>query len=272
MDSTHSICSRQRPTRAVHVWVFAMLAVSGSPSVASERVQFPSFNKQLTKPLEAELAKPPGAGPFPAVVLLHGCGGMGHARDKNWVSRLTEWGYITLRVDSLSARGQTSICDDVFRVSRFPRARDTHGALAYLAARSDVAKDRIAVMGWSHGAWAVLTAVDNDPATDVWASRFRAAVAFYPPCLDAMTGLATPILTLVGEADTWTPAQQCRQMQFKGGDKGLFELKTYPEAVHAFDHDAPERVNMGHRIGYNAAAAADAIPLVRAFLDRHLKQ
>ncbi len=46
-------------------------------SAASESVTFdvaPELSNSVT--LSAELIKPEGAGPFPAVVLLHGCGGL----------------------------------------------------------------------------------------------------------------------------------------------------------------------------------------------------
>lgn len=260
---------RKLLVRTLALWIAAGLLplVTG----ASESVEFRSLDKQLAKPLVGQLSKPTGPGPFAAIVLLHGCGGMGHARDADWATRLNEWGFLTLRVDSLGARGQTSVCDNVYRVTRFQRAQDAHGALAYLAGRPDVARDRIGVIGWSHGAWAVLTVVDNDPAIDAWPGRFRAAVAFYPQCLESLTGLGTSVLTLVGERDTWTPAQRCRQMQLKGGDRSMFELKAYPDAAHGFDHDAPARVIMGHRIAFDPAAAADAIPRVKAFFEKHLQ-
>jgi hypothetical protein len=52
--------------------------------------------------LRAYLRRPSGAGPFPAVVLLHGCAGFAEALDRNWAARLAEWGYATLTV-SLAA-------------------------------------------------------------------------------------------------------------------------------------------------------------------------
>jgi len=57
-----------------------------------------------------KLTKPDGEGPFPAIVLLHGCGGMKSSYPHNWDKRLAEWGYVSLQVDSLSPRGMSSIC------------------------------------------------------------------------------------------------------------------------------------------------------------------
>jgi dienelactone hydrolase len=48
----------------------------------------------------AELYVPPGAGPFPAVVILHGCDGVSpHYRE--WARQLRAWGYVAILVDSL---------------------------------------------------------------------------------------------------------------------------------------------------------------------------
>ena len=56
-----------------------------------------------TGPLNASvsgaLAFPAGPGPVPAVVLMHGCGGIG-ASVRGWERELRGWGYATFVVDS----------------------------------------------------------------------------------------------------------------------------------------------------------------------------
>ena len=42
--------------------------------------------------------------------------------------------------------------------------------------------------------------------------KFRAAVAFYPPCLGFKDNMTVPTLILIGELDDWTPAEECRNM------------------------------------------------------------
>src|SRR4051794_36355255 len=57
-----------------------------------------------------ELYRPAGVGPFPAMVILHGCDGIGrHYRD--WARRLAGWGYEALLVDSFRPRGTPSVCN-----------------------------------------------------------------------------------------------------------------------------------------------------------------
>ncbi len=62
------------------------------------------------------LAKPPGDGPFPAVVLLHTCGGLQPHVITDWPDYLTGLGYVTLSVDSFSPRG----------IRRCPTVRSGH--------------------------------------------------------------------------------------------------------------------------------------------------
>src|SRR6185295_7601682 len=50
------------------------------------------------------LYRPAGQGPFPAVILLHGCAGV-RRKDTQWAEALRQEGYVALVVDSLSGRG-----------------------------------------------------------------------------------------------------------------------------------------------------------------------
>ncbi|MFQ5852605.1 MAG: dienelactone hydrolase family protein, partial [Candidatus Binatia bacterium] len=151
------------------------------------------------------LTKPVGEGPFPAVVLLHGCSGI-VPHYGVWADRLAGWGYVALQVDSLKPRGETYICDKVFAISPFTRAKDAHAAKAYLAGLRFVRGEQIAVLGWSHGGWATLLTLNNSPNVERWSDPFQAAVAFYPWCRGAIYHLDAPLLILIGERDDWTPA------------------------------------------------------------------
>ena len=50
------------------------------------------------------LYRPDSAGALPAVILMHGCGGIG-LWNRVWRQRLVDWGYIVLDMDSCSAPG-----------------------------------------------------------------------------------------------------------------------------------------------------------------------
>jgi dienelactone hydrolase len=71
----------------------------------------------------------------------------------NWDQRLSDWGYVSLQVDSLAPRGITSICAGgmIVMETLSYRAKDAYLAKAYLSTLPCVDSDKIGVMGWSHG-------------------------------------------------------------------------------------------------------------------------
>src|ERR1700744_1046893 len=106
-----------RERRGMKLWfglALVMVALIGPGARAgSQAVTFPSLDGQGTKPptqLTARLLLPEGEGPFPAVVMLHGCAGMLagehlRSRDAFWAQHWQEQGYAGLLVDSYSPRG-----------------------------------------------------------------------------------------------------------------------------------------------------------------------
>jgi dienelactone hydrolase len=221
--------------------------------------------------LKGRLTKPEGSGPFPAVVLLHGCGGLSPRRDNRWVERLTRWGYLTLQVDSFGPRGISSVCtynskDSIDIVQR--RIQDAYDAQAYLAGLTFVDANRIAVMGWSHGGLITLESILDKK------NAFRAAVAFYPRCSGKLTGLKTPLLILIGRDDDWTPAKACLEMMPPGKSSPQSILKIYPGAYHGFDIFGADMNVMGasgsHHLQYNREAETDAINQVENFLKMYM--
>jgi dienelactone hydrolase len=263
-----------------------------APSVTgAERVQFPSRDGT---PLLGWLLRPPGPGPFPAVVALHGCGGLYarrgdlNGRHRDWAERWVQSGYAVLLPDSFSPRGLEEICtlrDRPVRPGR-ERAADAYGALGYLQALPFVRADRVALVGWSNGGSTVLATVGAaqparppGPALD-----FRTAVAFYPGCGTALRDAgwlppAAPLHVLAGAADDWTPAAQCRALAARAAGAGApFELVVYDGAYHDFDAPSlPLRVRRDvatpsgtATVGTNEAARAAAIERVGAILRRAL--
>jgi len=218
--------------------------------------------------LKGKLTKPQGDGPFPALVLLHGCSGpLEHYSE--WIVRLRRWGYVSLMVDSFGPRGESNICapGQGMLISPSRRAKDAHGAKLYLAGLPFVDRNRIAVLGWSHGGMAVLEAVTM---YHPFGGPFNAAIAYYPYCTQLSITNA-PLLVLIGEKDDWTPADRCKALIFSEGSEPEIILKVYPDAHHAFDQ--PLRLNyyMGHMVGRDSSAASDSYNKVRAFLEKYLK-
>jgi dienelactone hydrolase len=221
--------------------------------------------------LTGYLSKPDGDGPFPAVVMLHGCDGI-REHYEPWILRLNEWGYVTFMVDSFGPRNETNLCTpEKNKVIRpLKRGLDAHGAKQYLAGLPFVDPNRISVMGWSHGGSSTLMAVSNYYWDKNIGEPFKAAIAFYPWCYAFSDPPKSPLLILIGEEDDWTPAHRCNN-NFLRYVENEVTLIVYPEAHHAFDFDEPLHKYMGHMVGRNNKAAADAEIQVNNFLGKHLK-
>ena len=259
--------------------VFAMLC-AGAARAESLSVPVDYQDRQIE--LAGDFEKPGGAGPFPAVVLLHGCGGndaYARHRSEHWAELLHQQGYATLIIDSFRARGYSSgVCNNASLMPMRERAKDIFAAAYVLAGRPDVRTDRIAAVGFSHGGGTVLdAAVDWDtlrPWREKLASRGRlvALVGFYPGCRETiLRDFDLPVLILVGDADDWTPARACeiRTGRSAPGVPAL-RLKVYPGAYHDFDVDGPDHLVIGHKLAYNAAAAQDARVELVNFLRQYL--
>lgn len=250
---------------------FALLVGILTTARADETVTFkgpPHTENGTFLALTGQLTRPKGEGLFPAVVLLHGCSGLNrfyHA----WAERLASWGYVALRVDSFGSRGASS-CHDFDQLLELPkkRAQDTYAAKSFLSGLPYVDRNRIGVIGWSHGGWTVLTAL-NAGETEI--SPFKAAVAFYPFCGEPLTKLNAPLLILIGDLDDYCPARLCSsRMPVEKAAHDVI-LKLYQGAYHCFDWEGTDLQYMGHRLLYNPVASADAQVRVREFLAKHLK-
>ena len=232
-----------------------LLLLAAAPPALADQLQ--PFASASGAPIRGYLAKPEGAGPFPAVVLLHSCLGLPSNR-RAIESALVGAGYVALFVDEFSTRGLRETC-----TVDFPEvAADAAGALAYLAGRPDVDPRRVAVVGFSQGgdgALAVATSREGSLA-------FRAAAAFYPPCAnEAGRRLAIPTLIVVGAADEVTPAADCRRL---AEGQPTARLSVYPAAGHCFDDPAfaGGRSVLGMTLRYDPEAARRGMAELIAFL------
>ncbi len=221
-------------------------------------------------PLAGQLSLPEGPGPFPAVVLLHGCAGVSNWNDV-WSERLVAWGYAVLDVESFRPRGLSYICDGSGHrsASSWNRALDAFGAKRYLSTRSEIDHDRVAIMGMSHGAAAALHAIEQTISEGTNAEPFRAAVAFYPLCKE-LKQVVTPTLILIGDADQWTPSEWCIRYVEALPDPNEVTLSVFADAHHVFDIKGMDGSAHGLVYRYHPGAASQAELQTRAFLRQHL--
>ena len=247
--------------------------------------------------------KPDGPGPFPAVVILHDCSGLGprsSGAPRRWATEFVKQGYVVAIPDSFSTRGHPDgVCIDPSpsrnEVAPFRRVRDAYETLGYLRTLAYVDGEHVGVMGGSHGgsttvATIALLAGDPEAAAQRKRHGFAAAVALYPGCdignprFTTKYAAAAPLLILVGELDDWTPAEPCLRLVEAARQGGSpVSVKVYPGAHHSFDsatlkHYNAARVNShapggrGATTAGNPEAWADSIREVMAFFARHLSR
>src|ERR1700687_2892964 len=105
------------------------------------------------------MARPDGPGPFPAVVILHDCSGLGPGAGGapgRWSRELVARGYVVLMPDSFPTRGHSGgVCTDASpsrgEVGPARRRIDAYAALAHARSLPFVDGRRVGVMGGSHG-------------------------------------------------------------------------------------------------------------------------
>jgi dienelactone hydrolase len=236
--------------------------------------------------IEAELYRPVGAGPFPALVALHDCMGLygpngkvnSHMRD--WAERLSAQGYAVLMPDSLNPRGMPENCDRDPELVRpgVERARDAAASLDWLQAQPWASGDRVGVIGWASGGTTALTFATSDGRLRGRSGQFdfRLIVAFYPNCatLTQAPGWRSDIkLTVfVGGNDNWAPAQDCVALVDRVAQTGgALDLVKYNAAAHDFDWPGMPlhmkagltmTASGGALIGTDSQARADAVTRV----------
>jgi dienelactone hydrolase len=192
-------------------------------------------------------------------------------------------GHAVLLPDSFGSREFGPQCRVKERrvLARRERVADVNASRQWLLQQPWAARDRISLMGWAHGASAVLWAVRPQSSARGIEPDFRSAIAFYPDCrVSSGLGWSTrvPTLLLIGAQDDVSSPAACRQVvEGARGRSALAQIVVYPGAAHDFDHanlplraitgsDAalPER---GH-IGTDADARKDAQRRVTEWLAR----
>jgi len=261
--------------------VVALFLIAAAGMARAETITIPVDWQGRQIEISGLFEKPSGPGPFPMLILLHGCGGndaYAQNRSEMWGELLRQQGYATLIVDSFAARGYTTVCNNATLVPYRDRAEDIFAAAYMLAARSDVRADRIGVVGFSHGGGTALDAAVDYDKLKPWRERLSsrgkivAVVGFYPGCRETQDkDFIVPVLIMVGDSDDWTPARYCVG-RTGGVAQGVppLRLEVYPGAFHDFDVDRPERLSNNHKLGYNAAAAQDARRQVIDFLRQYM--
>ncbi|MCH9052154.1 MAG: dienelactone hydrolase family protein [Proteobacteria bacterium] len=217
-----------------------------------------------TEKVDGLLAKPSGKGPFPAIVLLHTCGGVQPHVSEDWPAFLTKNGYAALTVDTFGSRN-AGRCPDAYYLRGITMARDAYGALDYLAGRPDIDPDRIGVMGFSLGAMAI-EEFAMEYVKSPGGRNFKAGIVVYGRC-QVFSEPPFPVLEIIGDQDR--NSFNCLQGPFPP----RLTVEVIPGAHHAFDvsqFTTMRTVSGGHSAIYSWTATKKARELTRKFFAKHL--
>ena len=224
------------------------------------------------------LARPGGAGPFPALVLGYEFWGMlevpaGAPHMRDLAERFAAEGYVAAVPDYYAARGKQPTMEGgtiVGSPSDEESTSDLCDGVHWLATLPYVDPERIGVIGWCGGGRQALFLAAR-------CAGVKAAASFYgrpinpptrkgPSPIDLVAEFRCPIFGAYGEADksiAVDTAIRFREALEKAG--ATHEIHIFPGAEHAFMNDRrPE--------GYQAAAAAESWKLALDFFSRYLKQ
>ena len=216
--------------------------------------------------ISGDLRFPSGTAPFPAVILAHGCGGVGNA-ETGWAPVLREWGYATFVIDSFRGRNLTEVCSNARTLTGTQRIPDAYGALRILATHPKIDARRVALMGFSHGGILTMgasTAWAKDTFAPSGQPSFRAFLPFYPYCntvYPERQRISAPVRIHSGELDDWTPAAPCvrlaESLKASGQDA---TITVYPGAHHSFDNIGRQFLHLPH--ADNGARCAFQVPSI----------
>ena len=241
-----------------------VLCLSGC---AGDTIRFSSdvLAKKYSTKLKGHLSKPEGEGPFPTVVLMHGCGGLSRFVKMGLNSHarfLNDHGFATVILDSFSSRGINGggICssNDALGAARYYRTFDAFNALVYLKQQTYVNHDNIFLVGQSNGgSVAVLVAGGGTSFNYPDDLKYTAVVAYYPWCGMYIDYLVSPLLVLSGAKDDWTPPDGCMNQRNTVEGEDL-EVVVYPEAYHSFDLPISHQKFAGHTVGGHSPSTKDS--------------
>lgn len=192
----------------------------------------------------AELRLPPGTNRVPAVVLIHGSGGVGANVDR-WAQELNSIGVAALILDCFTGRGITQTITDQSQLSSFSMMMDAYKGLELLSKDSRIDPSRIAVMGFSKGGFAALYS-SMRRFQKMWAPQgieFSAYIPFYARCdtpyIDDENVSDHPIRFYHGAGDDYVPVEPTKRYaeRLKRAGKDV-QITVYDGARHAFDNPA----------------------------------
>jgi len=206
---------------------------------------------------------PTTGGPHPAVMLIHGAGYRGQDHDDfdSMCAALAEHGYYAEFIEYYDATPNSDPTTDAMENFKAWTAA-IHGGVEWTARDPAIDPKRIALMGFSQGAYLAVGVGAQFP------NEVAAVVEYYGGVIPELRDRASsmpPTLILHGEADSVIPVSEAKDLDaLLTKANRPHEMHLYPGVDHGFNFHRPA-------LSYNRAASDDAWHQAVNFLDRTLK-
>lgn len=187
--------------------------------------------------------------PVPAIVILHGSGGITEGREDRYAKLFAENGIASLTVDYYSPRGVTEDTPYVMKTmitTEVDILADAYSALKVLGTHPAIDASRIGVTGYSYGGMATRYVLDDRlkaiMAPDV--PPFALHMDIYGPCHQTLGHTGTtgaPYLAIHGDNDNSVDPALCQEVykDIKAAGSTV-ESHVMPGAGHAWENAAPQ--------------------------------
>ena len=220
--------------------------------------------------LRGVLAVPEGAGPWPAVVVIHELFGVDEEMRKQ-LAHVATLGYLAVMPDLFTSGGMMKCIRSTMRALRSGTGRafrDIEATRRWVQARDDTT-DGVGVIGFCMGGgFAILTVADFDVAAVNY--------GILPDDLDAAFADSCPVITSYGAKDV-TLRGATEKLDLVLTRRGVeHDSVEYPEAGHVFINEKlngwPWLRPIVRVLGFgpHPESAADAWQRIDAFFRRHL--
>jgi carboxymethylenebutenolidase len=226
--------------------------------MAQQQVSFPSGDATV----HGLLYLPQGAGPHPALVVIHEWWGL-----NDWIkqqaSNYASHGYVALAVDLYRGKvaNDPETAHELMRgLPQDQGVRDLVAAVHYLDSRKDVKHTAVGAVGWCMGGGFAAQLAIASPTLKAVAINYGAL----PTDKSQLAKIHASILGNFGGKDQGIPPEAVHS--FEAAMKSLgkpVDAKVYPDAGHAFE-------NPNNTGGYRADDAADAMDRMNKFFATRL--
>jgi dienelactone hydrolase len=182
-------------------------------------------------PVGIQIFLPQTPGPHPAVIALHGSGGLRDGWAEQPASLLAGRGFAVFVLRYFERTGTVWADDRTIR-QHFPVWMKTiSDAITFAGQQAGVDVSRVALLGFSLGAYLALSVATVD-------ARVKAVVDYFGGLPEELTHEVKPlppVLILHGEADPVVPVTEAHKLQHLFENTGTpYQMKVYREAGHGF--------------------------------------